>query len=112
METDDALIKAEPGSSSQTSTASSTPVPPPQTTTTATTAATTTGTTTTSKEVGSTTGGTVLVTKTKQPAITLPEVDIYLHLLVLLFAIDKRKYKQVNNNRVNNRVHKLSKLKI
>ena len=97
METDDALIKAEPGSSSQTSTASSTPVPPPQTTTTATTAAATTATTTAaSKEVGSTTGGTVLVTKTKQPAITLPEVDVYLHLLVLLFAIDKRKYKQVN----------------
>lgn len=95
METDDALIKAEPGSSSQTSTASSTPVPPPQTTTTATTAAATTATTTAaSKEVGSTTGGTVLVTKTKQPAITLPEVDVYLHLLVLLFAIDKRKYKQ------------------
>src|SRR4051812_40991523 len=28
------------------------------------------------------------------PPVTLPEVDIYLHLLVLLFAIDRKKYKQ------------------
>lgn len=81
METDEAVVKAEPVSaSSQASTASSTPVP----------------TQTVAKDVSSsTTGGTVLVTKTKQPAITLPEVDVYLHLLVLLFAIDKQKYKQV-----------------
>lgn len=82
METDEAVIKTEPMStSSQASTTSSTPVPPKDT----------------PKDVtsgGGTTGGTVLITKTKQPAITLPEVDVYLHLLVLLFAIDKQKYKQ------------------
>ena len=32
--------------------------------------------------------------KTKLPSIVLPEVDLYLNLLVLLFAIDKLKYKQ------------------
>lgn len=33
-------------------------------------------------------------TKTKLPSIVLPEVDLYLNLLVLLFAIDRTKYKQ------------------
>ena len=36
----------------------------------------------------------VPVVKTKLPSIVLPEVDLYLNLLVLLFAIDKLKYKQ------------------
>ena len=87
METDDSSnIKTEP--TSQTSTTSSTPVPtsainPLSQTSNATTATTTTA--------GST-------TKTKLPSIVLPEVDLYLHLLVLLFAIDRQKYKQVKRN--------------
>lgn len=86
METDEAVVKAEP--SSQTSTTSSTPVPPAQT---AASAAVPVAVTT------AVSGNTVIITKTKQPAITLPEVDIYLHLLVLLFAIDRQKYKQVRS---------------
>ncbi len=35
-------------------------------------------------------------TKTKLPSIVLPEVDLYLNLLVLLFAIDRKKHKQVS----------------
>lgn len=34
-------------------------------------------------------------TKTKLPSIVLPEVDLYLNLLVLLFAIDRKKYEKV-----------------
>ncbi len=75
METEDA-IKTEPKESSQLSTPVSTPVPAtaaPATTTAA--------------------------TKTKLPSIVLPEVELYLHLLVLIFAIDRQKYKQVNENK-------------
>ena len=80
METDDSTtIKTEPPS--QTSTTSSTPVP-----TSAITPLSQTGTTTTTVTAP---------TKTKLPSIVLPEVDLYLHLLVLLFAIDRQKYKQV-----------------
>ncbi len=74
METDETSLKTE--TPSQASTTSSTPLPTPA-------AATTTATTT---------------TKTKLPSIVLPEVDLYLHLLVLLFAIDRQKYKQVKIN--------------
>jgi hypothetical protein len=35
--------------------------------------------------------------KLKIPAVSLPEVDLYLHLLVLLFSLDRQKYKQVNS---------------
>ena len=79
METDDQVIKNEP--SSQSSTVSCTPVP----STTQSTGQTTTTTTTT----------TTTAPKVKLPSITLPEVDLYIHLLVLLFAIDKKKLKQV-----------------
>lgn len=34
-------------------------------------------------------------TKTKLPSIVLPEVDLYLNLLMLLFAIDRKKYEKV-----------------
>ena len=81
METDETSIKTE--TPSQASTTSSTPVPTPLASVTATTAAATTTTTS---------------TKTKLPSIVLPEVDLYLHLLVLLFAIDRQKYKQVIND--------------
>lgn len=77
METDENVVKIEP--SSQPSTTSSTPLP--SSNPSGQTAATTTTTT---------------ATKTKLPSIVLPEVDLYLHLLVLLFAIDRQKYKQVN----------------
>lgn len=33
-------------------------------------------------------------TKTKLPSIVLPEVDLYLNLLMLLFAIDRKKYEK------------------
>lgn len=72
METDETVVKNEPVT--QPSTTSSTPLPPAATTQT-----------------------TQTTTKTKQPSIVLPEVDLYLHLLVLLFAIDRQKNKQVNN---------------
>lgn len=79
METDDS-VKIEPKDSSQLSTASSTPVPASGSSTTPAASQATTTTT---------------ATKTKLPSIVLPEVDLYLHLLVLLFAIDRQKYKQV-----------------
>jgi hypothetical protein len=79
METDDATVKNEP--SSQSSTVSSTPVPSQPS----------------SNLEKNTQGQTTATapTKVKLPSIVLPEVDLYLHLLVLLFAIDKQKYKQV-----------------
>jgi hypothetical protein len=80
METDDATVKNEP--SSQSSTVSSTPVPPQSS----------------SSNLDKPAQGqaaTTAPTKVKLPSIVLPEVDLYLHLLVLLFAIDKQKYKQV-----------------
>lgn len=87
METDDsaatAAVKNEP--LSQTSTTSSTPVPPTQSTGSQPTTTGASGT------------GTTAPLKSKQPAITLPEVDVYLHLLVLLFALDRKKYQQVFN---------------
>jgi hypothetical protein len=76
METDDATVKNEP--SSQSSTVSSTPVPPQSSNLEKTSQTTSTA-----------------PAKVKLPSIVLPEVDLYLHLLVLLFAIDKQKYKQV-----------------
>jgi 26S proteasome regulatory subunit N3 len=33
--------------------------------------------------------------KSKGSSVVLPEVDLYLHLLVLLYSIDKKKYKSV-----------------
>lgn len=74
METDDA-VKTEP--KVEPSSQSSTPAP--------------TATSSTSN-VASTTPA--APTKTKLPSIVLPEVDLYLNLLVLLFAIDRKKYKQ------------------
>ncbi|CAF0724321.1 unnamed protein product [Brachionus calyciflorus] len=44
--------------------------------------------------VQSVTTTTTTATKTKSPAILLPEVDLYIHLLVLIFAIDRQKNKQ------------------
>ena len=83
METDDS-VKTEPKDSSQLSTASSTPVP---------------ASGSSSNPVGSNlaaaTTTTTSSTKTKLPSIVLPEVDLYLNLLVLLFAIDRQKHKQV-----------------
>jgi hypothetical protein len=81
METDDTVtIKNEP--SSQSSTVSSTPVPP--------------SSLSSEKTPGSQATATASApTKIKLPSIVLPEVDLYLHLLVLLFAIDKKKLKQV-----------------
>ena len=79
METDE-VVKSEGKETQQTST-SSTPVPAPATAPPATT-----------------TTSTAPVTKTKLPSIVLPEVDLYLSLLVLLFAIDRKKYKQVFEN--------------
>lgn len=75
METDDA-VKVEP--KVEPSSQIPTPVPTPSLTSSASNV-TTTATTT---------------TKTKLPSIVLPEVDLYLNLLVLLFAIDRKKYKQ------------------
>jgi 26S proteasome regulatory subunit N3 len=74
METDDQspTLKTEP------STTSSTPVP----------------ISTASVTISTTTTATPATQKAKLPSIVLPEVDLYLHLLVLLFAIDKQKYKQ------------------
>jgi len=80
METDETSLKTE--TPSQASTTSSTPLPTPLASVTAAAATTTTTTS----------------TKTKLPSIVLPEVDLYLHLLVLLFAIDRQKYKQVNDD--------------
>jgi 26S proteasome regulatory subunit N3 len=76
METDDA-VKVEPKvePSSQTSTPA-----PAQTTSTSSVAIPATPAT--------------AQIKTKLPSIVLPEVDLYLNLLVLLFAIDRTKYKQ------------------
>ena len=90
METDDS-VKNEPKDSSQLSTASSTPLPAllsSSNTPVASNLATATAATTTT---------TLSVTKTKLPSIVLPEVDLYLNLLVLLFSIDRQKYKQVRN---------------
>lgn len=77
METDDA-VKVEPKvePSSQTST----PVP--------------TASTQSSSSVTATPATPATATKTKLPSIVLPEVDLYLNLLVLLFAIDRTKYEK------------------
>lgn len=74
METDD-VVKVEP--KNEPSSQTSTPAP--------------TITSSTSNVVPATP---VAPTKTKLPSIVLPEVDLYLNLLVLLFAIDRTKYKQ------------------
>lgn len=88
METDDA-VKTEPRS--EPATTSTTPVPPVSTATTP-AAHGATGAQTT--PAGTTAAPSTAPTKTKSPAITLPEVDLYLHLLVLIFAIDRQKHKQ------------------
>jgi hypothetical protein len=84
METEDSVKSDQKVElSSQTTTTNTTPVPSTlaaSSTSNITPAATTTSTTT---------------TKTKLPSIVLPEVDLYLNLLVLLFAIDRQKYKSV-----------------
>jgi len=41
-----------------------------------------------------TSAGTTSAGKLKLPSVSLPEVDLYLHLLVLLYALDKNKLKQ------------------
>jgi len=74
METDDA-VKTEP--KAEPSSQSSTPAP-----------------TLTSSATNVTTTTPAAPTKTKLPSIVLPEVDLYLNLLVLLFAIDRKKHKQ------------------
>ena len=84
METDDS-VKIEPKDSSQLSTASSTPVP----------ASGSSSNTPAASNLAAATTTTTSSTKTKLPSIVLPEVDLYLNLLVLLFAIDRQKHKQV-----------------
>ena len=42
-----------------------------------------------------TTATTTNVTGKQKQTNVLPEVDLYIHLLVLLFAIDSKKHKQV-----------------
>lgn len=74
METDDA-VKVEP--KAEPSSQTSTPAP--------------TLTSSTSNVTATTPAA---PTKTKLPSIVLPEVDLYLNLLVLLFAIDRKKHKQ------------------
>lgn len=86
METDESTtVKNEP--SSQTSTTSSTPVPP--------LTSISSSSNLNPAQGANPATATTTSTKTKLPSIVLPEVDLYLHLLVLLFAIDKQKYKQV-----------------
>lgn len=82
METDDS-VKTEPKDSSQLSTASSTPVP-----------ASGSSSNPVASNLAAATTTTTSSTKTKLPSIVLPEVDLYLNLLVLLFAIDRQKHKQ------------------
>ncbi len=77
METDDTMIKIEP-LKVEPSSISSTPTPSTQTSSTSNVAPATP----------------VAPPKTKLPSIVLPEVDLYLNLLVLLFSIDKLKHKQ------------------
>jgi hypothetical protein len=48
----------------------------------------------TESNITSTTTTTTVTGKQKQMNV-LPEVDLYIHLLVLLFAIDSKKHKQV-----------------
>jgi len=76
METDDTLSKIEP-LKGEPSSLSSTPMP-----------------TLTSSTSNVTPATPAAPLKTKLPSIVLPEVDLYLSLLVLLFAIDKLKHKQ------------------
>jgi hypothetical protein len=49
-------------------------------------------------------------TKAKLPSVTLPEVDLYLHLLVLIFALDRQKCQQVNHEFLSYKLNSLSKL--
>ncbi len=77
MDTDDSLSKIEP-LKAEPSSLSSTPVP----------------STLTSSTSNVTPATPAAPAKTKLPSIVLPEVDLYLNLLVLLFAIDKLKHKQ------------------
>lgn len=77
METDDTLSKIEP-LKGEPSSLSSTPMP----------------STLTSSTSNVTPATPAAPLKTKLPSIVLPEVDLYLSLLVLLFAIDKLKHKQ------------------
>lgn len=77
METDDAF-KTEPKSEPSSQTV--TPAPP----------ITSSGSTATP----ATPVAPAVPTKTKLPSIVLPEVDLYLNLLVLLFAIDRKKYEK------------------
>jgi hypothetical protein len=86
METDETVVKSEP--TSQTSTTISTPVP-------AATSQAATAANPAAVAATTTTVATTAPVKTKLPSISLPEVDVYLHLLVLLFAIDRQKHKQV-----------------
>jgi hypothetical protein len=83
METDDS-VKIEPKDSSQLSSVSSTPIP-----------ASGSSLNTPASNLAAATTTTTSSTKTKLPSIVLPEVDLYLNLLVLLFAIDRQKHKQV-----------------
>lgn len=49
-------------------------------------------------ESSSTSIAPIAATKQKQSSlVVLPEVDLYIHLLVTLFAIDTKKYKQVRS---------------
>jgi len=85
MDTDDVIIKPEPIIKSEPLSQGSSSV-----NTGNASAATTTATT-------PSVAPTAPATKTKLPSVSLPEVDIYLHLLVLLFAIDKQKLKQATD---------------
>ncbi len=83
METEESIKSEKIEPSSQMSTANTTPIP--------TLAASSTSNITPAAAAAATT----TTTKTKLPSIVLPEVDLYLSLLVLLFAIDRQKHKQV-----------------
>jgi hypothetical protein len=88
METDDSSTKPD-NKEAQSTTLSANSTPVPMSTSTASNTAVASSTANTTPLVSTTT------VKTKSPAILLPEVDLYLSLLVLLFAIDKSKHKQV-----------------
>jgi hypothetical protein len=47
------------------------------------------------ESIDATTAPTTVAVVKQKPSIVLPEVDLYIHLLVVLFSIDNKKHKQV-----------------
>ena len=86
METEESIKSEKIEPSSQMSTANTTPIP---------TLAASSTSNITPAAAAAAAATTTTTTKTKLPSIVLPEVDLYLSLLVLLFAIDRQKHKQV-----------------